>query len=36
MNQIYIRGNEIATKAYVDSLSLGGSSSALDNYYTAL
>ena len=34
MNQIYIRGNEIATKAYVDSLSLGGSSSALDNYYT--
>ena len=34
MNQIYIRGNEIATKAYVDSLSLGGDGSALDNYYT--
>lgn len=34
MNQIYIRGNEIATKAYVDSLSLGGDSSALNNYYT--
>lgn len=34
MNQIYIRGNEIATKAYVDSLSLGGDGSALENYYT--
>ncbi len=34
MNQIYIRGNEIATKEYVDSLSLGGNGSALDNYYT--
>ena len=34
MNQIYIRGNEIATKEYVDSLSLGGDGSALNNYYT--
>ena len=34
MNQIYIRGNENATKAYVDSLSLGGDGSALENYYT--
>ena len=34
MNQIYIRGNEIATKEYVDGLSLGGDSSALENYYT--
>lgn len=34
MNQIYIRGNEIATKAYVDGLSLGGDGSALENYYT--
>lgn len=34
MNQIYIRGNEVATKAYVDSLSLGGDGSALSNYYT--
>ena len=34
MNQIYIRGNEIATKKYVDGLSLGGDGSALENYYT--
>lgn len=34
MNKIYIRGNEIATKEYVDSLSLGGDESALENYYT--
>lgn len=34
MSQIFIRGNEIATKEYVDSLSLGGDGSVLDNYYT--
>lgn len=28
-NQIYIRGNEIATKEYVDSLSLGGENTAV-------
>ena len=34
MNQIYIRGNEIATKEYVDSLSFGGGDADLSNYYT--
>ena len=35
MNKIYIRGNEIATKEYVDSLSFGGGENVdLSNYYT--
>ena len=36
MNKIYIRGNEIATKEYVDSLSFsgGGENVDLSNYYT--
>lgn len=34
MNKIYIRGNEIATKEYVDSLSFEGGGADLSNYYT--
>ena len=35
MNTILIRGNEVATKAYVDSLALGGSGDVtLNDYYT--
>lgn len=36
MNQIYIRGNEMATKEYVDSAieDINGGSVDLTNYYT--
>ena len=36
MNQIYIRGNEIATKEYVDNAiaNADGNGTDLSNYYT--